>query len=342
MLSLEAVDVQHGDRDAVRRQLMKQLETVGFLALRNIDQYDEEMYFNCCKALHQMPNEEKKKLYLSKDQPRNCNSYRGYFPFQGNDPSHKEFFDMGFPMDTVQGVDTEMPLYEETPWPKDEKYAHIRQGFEKTREAWFNVALLVVELLAEGLGKDAGFFEHWFRKSTLTTFRSIHYLPRSAAVVDSNELTVEQAKLTTPEHSDSGFLTFLATFGYPGLQVLVGEEYVDVAPVSNTLVVNVGDMFARLTNYRLKATYHRVVDIGVERYSSPMFLEPRYSARIPKGLLGSSNTTSVEECADDDSCMYGDWLVKRFTTSYVEWENFEIPESRRAAIANISVSDFVN
>lgn len=91
--------------------------------------------------------------------------------------------------------------------------------------------------------------------------------------------------MTTPEHCDSGFLTILTTFGYPGLQVELDGEFRSVKPVYNQLVVNLGDIFSRITNFQMKATKHRVLDIGIERFSSPFFLEPKYTATIPSNLL---------------------------------------------------------
>jgi len=89
-------------------------------------------------------------------------------------------------------------------------------------------------------------------------------------------------KLTTPEHTDSGFLTLLSTFNYPGLQVDIGGGvYKSIKPRPNVLVVNIGNMLSRITNNELKATWHRVLDIGVDRYSSPFFFEPKYTAEIP-------------------------------------------------------------
>ncbi len=46
-------------------------------------------------------------------------------------------------------------------------------------------------------------------------------------------------------------------------------------------MVNLGEMFARMTNNKFKATKHRVLDIKIERYSCPFFLEPKYTASIP-------------------------------------------------------------
>jgi len=68
------------------------------------------------------------------------------------------------------------------------------------------------------LGKEKGFFNAWFEQDPLSTFRSIYYLPRAHKdAAKSNELSTEHAKLTTPEHCDTGFMTILTTFGYPGL-----------------------------------------------------------------------------------------------------------------------------
>lgn len=62
-------------------------------------------------------------------------------------------------------------------------------------------------------------------------------------------------------------------------------EFKSVRPIYNELIVNLGDTFERITNFQLKATKHRVLDINVERYSSPFFLDPRYDACIPSNLL---------------------------------------------------------
>lgn len=88
-------------------------------------------------------------------------------------------------------------------------------------------------------------------------------------------------------------------------------------PVKGTLVVNLGDMLSRITNYRLKATKHRVLDIGVERFSSPYFFEPNYTAKIPKQL--SENTTATVN--DEHEFIYGDWLIDKIR-EFGEYKHF--------------------
>ena len=147
------------------------------------------------------------------------------------------------------------------------------------------LGLIVMSHIAQGLRKPVDFFDPWFINNTCSTLRIIRYLPRSTKLVSMDKLSAEELRFTTPIHTDSGFLTLLSTFNYPGLQVDIGNEvYRSVRPVPKTIVVNLGDMLSRITNYKLKATKHRVLDIGVERYSSPFFFEPHYAARIPSQL----------------------------------------------------------
>ena len=79
------------------------------------------------------------------------------------------------------------------------------------------VSLKLLEYMALSLGKDKHFFHEWFERDSMSNFRAIHILPRSAGIVDSSKLDHEGRILTTPEHRDSGFITILSTFGFPGL-----------------------------------------------------------------------------------------------------------------------------
>lgn len=80
-------------------------------------------------------------------------------------------------------------------------------------------------------------------------------------------------------------MTLLTTFGFPGLQVKIDGEFKSIKPEPNCIVVNLGETFERITNFKMKATLHRVLDIGVIRYSSPFFVDPKYTATIPCNLL---------------------------------------------------------
>ena len=74
-------------------------------------------------------------------------------------------------------------------------------------------------------------------------------------------------------------------------------------------------MLARITGNQLKSTKHRVLDIGVERYSSPFFFEPFYGAEIP--------TSIIETYVDNDSepFTYGDYVTEKMR-SFGEFKDF--------------------
>ena len=90
-------------------------------------------------------------------------------------------------------------------------------------------------------------------------------------------------------HSDYGCVTLLLSDGTKGaLQAWVEDEeggrWVDVDPVEGALVVNIGDMMARWSGGKWKATRHRVVHKGEGyRVSVPFFFEPDWDARVPGG-----------------------------------------------------------
>ena len=74
------------------------------------------------------------------------------------------------------------------------------------------------------------------------------------------------------------------------------NEWVDIMPEEDELVVNVGDMLQRLTNDYLKSTTHRVVNPPralwhQPRLSIPFFLHPK----------GSMDLTCLEQCVTASS-----------------------------------------
>ena len=71
------------------------MTTLGFLQLKNVQGFDEASLLADIKEFHSMPDTEKRKLYTKKFNQENANAYHGFYPFIDNDPSHKEFFDMG-------------------------------------------------------------------------------------------------------------------------------------------------------------------------------------------------------------------------------------------------------
>ncbi len=81
-------------------------------------------------------------------------------------------------------------------------------------------------------------------------------------------------------HSDYECFTMLHTSG-PGLQVLSYDgHWVEAPPIAGAFVVNIGDCLEALTGGRFKATQHRVVNLGQERFSLPFFFAVDYETKI--------------------------------------------------------------
>jgi isopenicillin N synthase-like dioxygenase len=310
---LESIDMNLSEEEIIEK-LMNQLTSIGFIYIKNVEGFDEEEMLSACKAFHGIPEKEKKKLLWKNHNPNNINIYRGLSPFIDNDESHKELFDMGLPNSNISEEEKKYLLYEETPFPEGNSFY---DGLKKYYREQFNhrleLGLKLASYIAIGLGKNRDYFKPLFEES-LSTFRTIYYKPRSKSSVTQDLLSDESLKLTTPLHSDSGFITILSTFSFPGLQVLYQGEYISIKPEKNSFVVNLGDMLSRITNYKLKSTKHRVLDIGIERYSNPFFLDPKYSAKIPSNIFDDENKEYIT---------YGDWLIDKMTSTYGEWKNFK-------------------
>jgi len=78
-------------------------------------------------------------------------------------------------------------------------------------------------------------------------------------------------------HTDYGLLTLLFQDHVGGLQVKdKNDEWADVTPIEEAIVVNSGDMLERWSNDRFKSTVHRVQPkLGhQERLSIAMFFDP--------------------------------------------------------------------
>ncbi|XP_065856756.1 1-aminocyclopropane-1-carboxylate oxidase homolog 1-like [Euphorbia lathyris] len=110
------------------------------------------------------------------------------------------------------------------------------------------VGEIVLELLSEGLGLDAGKFkELTFSDVRILLGHCYPYCPQP-------DLTVG-----ITAHTDPGFMTVLLQDEIGGLQVKHGDGWVDVKPISGGLIINVGDFLQIVSNGEYKSVQHRVL-----------------------------------------------------------------------------------
>src|ERR1700733_15616259 len=239
-------------------------------------------------------------LWRRKFEPRNPNVYRGWFPVQRGNLTSKEGIDIG--PDVAYGpavIDADDPLREPTPLPAELLLPGWRSAVAAYYRAFAGVCGTLMQSIARGLGLEERYFDGAFHHG-LSTLRLLHYPVRSL-----EELTAcaEPGVWVSPDkehyvigapHTDSGFMTLLAQDGVPGLQARTRDGYwVDVPPQDCALAVNFGQVLERWSAGRIKATEHRVIGTGQERYSIPFFYEARADAEIgPLPMDDSENFES--------------------------------------------------
>lgn len=105
-------------------------------------------------------------------------------------------------------------------------------------------------------------------KKPPSQLRLLHYPP--------NDLPMNKNNLGIGAHSDFECFTILHHRS-AGLQVMnAADEWVEAPPIPGTFTVNIGDLLEGWSNGLFKATQHRVVNTGKERFSLPLFFAVDY------------------------------------------------------------------
>ena len=262
----------HGNENE-RKEFVAELgdafHNVGFVGVKNhgVPQDLIDNFFNASKTYFSQPVSVKRKYEI-----QNLAGQRGYTSFgrehakQSQVADLKEFFQFG------QYISSDHPLKEEYP---DNPYVEDVPEFSdyaKQLYKQFEVAGgHLLRAIALHLNLEENYFEDKIEDGN-SILRSIHYPP----------ITEEpDSAIRAEQHEDINLITLLVGASAGGLQLLnADDEWLDIIPEENEIVINVGDMLQRLTNNYLKSTTHRVVNPPKEswhipRLSIPFFLHPK-------------------------------------------------------------------
>ena len=137
-----------------------------------------------------------------------------------------------------------------------------------------SLGLVIMQSIARSLKIDQNYFDKYFNNSN-STLRLLHYPVRDKISFgkNSDSFQIGDSYSLGKPHVDSGLLTILQLDHVAGLQAqLKNGEWHEIEPEEGTLVMNFGRLLEQWSNYKIKATVHRVIGYGQERYSIPFFL----------------------------------------------------------------------
>jgi isopenicillin N synthase-like dioxygenase len=169
--------------------------------------------------------------------------------------------------------------YAENVWPGPETPEFRAQVWDYFQEAE-RVATTLVTVFEDALGLPAGQLQAMADHS-IAAMRLINY-----ALAPGTDVVLDGDLRGMGEHTDYGLVTVLWADQVPGLQVLGRDgAWHDVMPADGALLVNLGDLTARLTNDRWSSTLHRVKPPVVDgtirrRRSAAYFHDANADARV--------------------------------------------------------------
>lgn len=237
------------------------LTDTGFVVLTDhgIDLSRLHHAYRAARAFFDLPAEEKARFVVGSD------GQRGYTAFgrenaKGNPvPDLKEFWHVG--------RDAIAPNV----WPDEPP--DFRDAVGWLYDELDRVGLDILRALTRRLGIPGTTFDEMATDGN-SVLRLLHYPPVPG---DADPRAVRAAA-----HEDINLITLLVSASAAGLEILGRDgSWQAVQAPPDAIIADAGDMLARITNGRIPATTHRVVNPdgeNVSRYSMPFFLHPRPDA----------------------------------------------------------------
>ena len=302
--SLDLNDFLKGDtnkRENFYKSIGKGFEEYGFVAIKNhglTDEITAELYKQV-KLFFNLDLKIKKKY----ERPE-LNGQRGYISF-GRETAKgfkkhdlKEFWHFGQEVTDGDPISKE---YEKN--IKCDELPDFNEIGRKVYEQLEETGKLILRAIALHLNLEENYFEGKVHNGN-SILRAIHYPP----ITKKPEGSVRAAA-----HGDINLITLLMGASNSGLQILNKKnEWISVTALPEQIVVNIGDMLARLTNNKLCSSIHRVINPpkelwGTSRFSIPFFMHPR--SEMSLNCLESCITNENPKNYSDINA--GDFLEER-------------------------------
>jgi len=184
-------------------------------------------------------------------------------------------------------------------------------GFKAAILAYYHSAIrlgrTLFTLFALALDLPENFFDDKTSRPA-AIMRILHYPPQDPENADFRKIGIGA-------HTDYECFTILWQDDVGGLQVQnTAGKWIKAEHIPGTLVVNIGDQFARWTNDVFKSTVHRAINYsGRERYSIPLFFGTDYDV-----LLEPIPTcVSADSPAKYEVVTAGEYVKSRLVATYI-------------------------
>lgn len=198
----------------------------------------------------------------------------------------KQGFDMGGPQEDGPPRDGgyERLNNDQNQWPSEDALPGFRSTMREYYADMTHIARRLIQVFAVAMGERVDLFDQFFHQQIdigegetvpdhTSQFRLNYYPPASEP----------EKTMGVYDHTDSGAVTVLLQDDeVRTLQVFHRESqtWVNVPPVKDTFVINIGDIVQVWSNDRFVAPLHRVLACAQERFSAPFFYVPSYRAII--------------------------------------------------------------
>lgn len=263
-------DYTQGDaqtRDAFVQKIGDALKSCGFVAIEGHGVDTDLLYenYDLFKAFFALSDENKRRY-----EDVAGGRQRGYTSFGVEHAKHstkadlKEFWHLG------RELPKEHPIYGRIPpnvWP--EEIPELREKALALFDAMEASATIMLKAISLYLGKDENFLPDMIKDGN-SIIRVIRY-----PVCDGFD---EPGVMRAAEHEDINLITLLPEATESGLELLEKDgTWLPIPSLKGQMIVDSGDMLARITNNLLPATTHRVVNpqgVATDRYSMPFFVHP--------------------------------------------------------------------
>ncbi|RDX46574.1 Clavaminate synthase-like protein [Lentinus brumalis] len=285
---INLADARHPDTE-VRRALAVEIRNacinVGFFYVKNhgIPEETISSTVEAAKRFFALPSSTKMAMDIHKTP-----NFKGYTALLGENtnPENRgdlhEGFDIGWEEPAGSSRTDDGAMTGENVWPDG------LPGFREAVLEYYHTAVRLGQslfpLFALALDLPENFFDDKTTKPA-AIMRLLYYPPQTGPVDDRVQ--------GIGAHTDYECFTILwQQDDVKALQVLnANGKWVDAVPIPGTLVVNLGDQFARWTNDVFKSTVHRAINrSGVERYSIPLFFGTDYDVKLE----------ALPSCVSDD------------------------------------------